>query len=120
MSDHTFISPMPTFETALRRVRERTRPLWRCTRCSSGLMQAVGADAPRPGLWRVRRHCPDCGRVDVVEAGTLALDAFDEELLAGHEELLAAYRRISELTMREDVERIVAALRADAIQPFDF
>ncbi len=81
---------------------------------------AVGADAARPGRWRVRRRCPECGRHDVVEAGTLAVDAFDDELLAGHEDLLAAYRRISELTMREDAERIVTALRADAIQPFDF
>jgi len=116
----TFTRPMPTFATALRRVRERGRPLWRCTRCDSELMQAVGADAPRPGLWRVKRRCPECGRHDMVEAGVHALDAFDEQLLAGHEELLSAYRRISGLTMREDAERIVAALRADALQPFDF
>jgi hypothetical protein len=50
----------------------------------------------------------------------VAADRIDEELEQGAETLLRDLKRLSEANMLDDLERLVAALSADALLPMDF
>jgi hypothetical protein len=72
--------------------------------------------APIEGL----HVCVDC---DSTGGGVFEqdlLDEFDEELDRGMEELAADLGRLARSNMAEDVDRFIAAMKADAIQPMDF
>jgi hypothetical protein len=91
-----------------------------CTECESKLVYPTDWDEEGPDKWYVELHCPNC---DWTGGGVFEqelLDEFDEELDRGMEELAADLGRLARANMAEDVDRFVAALRADAIQPMDF
>ena len=59
-------------------------------------------------------------RIVLPSGKTIEVVSFDEELDRGMEELAADLGRLARANMADDVDRFVAALNADAIQPMDF
>lgn len=106
-------------EPAPNRIADRSLHI--CPECESPLVQPtcweqVG-DRTR---WRVWRRCPECewsceSVHDVVE-----IDAFDEQLDAGANELADELRSLEHANMRTMVETFVVALGDDLIGPDDF
>jgi hypothetical protein len=90
-----------------------------CRGCRLPLVQPERVVAERSS-WRVYLRCPSCRWTaeELLDEETLKL--FDEELERGTQELIVAMRQVTEVNMREYVERFVSALHADAIVPGDF
>jgi hypothetical protein len=91
-----------------------------CADCDSRLVYPTDWEEEGPDKWFVELHCPNC---DWTGGGIFEqdlLDEFDGELDRGMEELAADLGRLARANMADDVDRFVAALNADAIQPMDF
>lgn len=91
-----------------------------CIDCTSNLVYPTDWEEEGPDKWYVELHCPNC---DWTGGGVFEqdlLDEFDEELDRGMEELAADLSRLARANMADDVDRFIAALDADAIQPMDF
>ena len=97
-----------------------TAALHVCPTCESTLVYPVDWAPADRRRWRVDLRCPDCewngGGVYAQEI----VDAFDEELDRGTEELLGDLTRSSRTNMEEEVDRFIAALHAGWILPEDF
>ena len=91
-----------------------------CIECSSELVYPISWEEAGPENWTVLLHCPNCA---VYREGVFAqttVEAFDEELDRGAEALERDYRRLLDANMRDEIDRFVGALTADAILPEDF
>lgn len=95
-------------------------PLHRCGECDSALVYPLEWAEAGPERWKVTLRCPNCW---TTRSGTFAqdmVDAFDQELDEGVEALVRNLTELARANMADDVERLAAALRADAILPEDF
>ncbi len=98
----------------------RQEELHVCLQCASTLVYPVHWEEAGPQSWSVTLHCPNC---DLYRDGVFAqttVEAFDEELDRGQDDLLRDYQKLAQSNMAEEVERFVGALDADAILPEDF
>jgi hypothetical protein len=68
----------------------------------------------------VTLHCPNCGGDREGVFGQAAVDAFDEMLDRGSDELARDYRRLVRANMETEIERFAAALEVGALLPEDF
>ena len=96
------------------------RDLHVCPECSSDLVYPVQWEEASRDSWHILLRCPDC---EWSESGVFPqgqCDRFDDELEAGTEALTRDFKRLVTANMAEEIERFIAALDADAIQPFDF
>lgn len=91
-----------------------------CPACASHLVAPVAWDQAGPREWAVTIQCPNCEWWDADVYDEATVERFDEELDRGTEALVRDLLRLIRANMEEDVERFVAALRADAILPEDF
>ena len=91
-----------------------------CPHCRSVLVKPVHANEPAAGVWDLTLRCPECERFMDVRCDTAGLQRYEEELGAGLESLQRELTTQARLNFAEDVERFVAALRADAVFPMDF
>ena len=91
-----------------------------CIECASELVYPVRWEEAGPENWTVLLHCPNCA---VYREGVFAqatVEAFDEALDRGADALERDYTRLVDANMRDEIERFVGALAADAILPDDF
>jgi hypothetical protein len=91
-----------------------------CGVCSSELVQPIQWQEAGPAHWSVTLRCPDCGEEREGTFAQDAVDAFDEVLDRGCEELASDYRRLVRANMASEVECFTSALAAGAILPEDF
>jgi hypothetical protein len=91
-----------------------------CPECASSLVAPVAWEQAGPREWAVTIQCPNCEWWDADVFGEAAVERFDEELDRGTEALVRDLLRLMRANMEDDVERLVAALDADAILPEDF
>jgi hypothetical protein len=96
-----------------------TAPL-SCPVCHSRLLQLLDAEPHLPGGWDVLLECPECWSLIEEHLDDHEVDDFDREFDEGTRQLVEELRRLTAEHMREDVDRFLAALEADAIQPMDF
>ena len=99
--------------------RER-RELHVCPSCGSNLGYPVRWSEADRDHWHVTLRCPSC---EYVEEGTFhqeLADRFDEELERGAQAIVRDLRRLTRANMAEEIDRFIAALDVDAIQPMDF
>ena len=94
--------------------------LHRCRGCRSELVYPVRWGEARQGTWQVTLRCPECEAVREGVFEQSAVDAFDEELEAGSDALIADLCILTRANMTAEGERFFAALAADAILPEDF
>jgi hypothetical protein len=91
-----------------------------CLECESGLVYPMEWEEADSENWSVLLHCPNC---DLFREGVFCQDtveAFDEQLDRGVEQLAGDYRRLMRANMAEEVQRFIGALHAGAIAPEDF
>ncbi len=91
-----------------------------CPQCASSLVAPVAWEQAGPHEWAVTIQCPNCEWWDADVFDEDTVERFDEELDRGTEALVRDLLRLIRANMEDDVERFVAALRADAILPEDF
>lgn len=91
-----------------------------CERCDSRLVQPDWWEETAGGSWRVGLRCPDCEHRREGIYSQSVVDAYDERLNEGSDELGAAYRRMVRDNLVAEMERFSGALRAGAILPEDF
>jgi DNA-directed RNA polymerase subunit RPC12/RpoP len=99
---------------------ERKQGLHVCPECASELVQPEWWEEAEGLAWRVGLRCPECEHRHEGTYAQAAVDAFDERLNDGSDELLAAYRRVLRENLAEELERFSGALHAGAILPEDF
>ena len=91
-----------------------------CPGCESILVQPVNWHEQGDGHWNVELRCPECewwGRDSYSQAD---VDAYDEELDRGGQELIEDLRALTRANMEEEADRFAAALASDSILPEDF
>ena len=98
----------------------RSLPLHICPECDSDLVYPVSWEERGGDAWSVERRCPECEWRAVGEFGQDEVEIFDDALNDGTEAVLMALRDTSRRNMEDDVERLIAALNDDLIQPMDF
>jgi len=104
------------------RTETKTEPgLHVCPECGSGLVQPTRWEqAERRNHWRLWRRCPECEwRSDGIH-GEREIDAYDEALDDGAEELAAELEALEREGMREIAAAFTRALEADLITADDF
>jgi hypothetical protein len=91
-----------------------------CIECASELVYPVRWEEAGPENWTVLLHCPNCA---VYREGVFAqatVEALDEAIDRGADALERDYKRLVDANMRDEIDRFVGALAADAILPDDF
>jgi hypothetical protein len=68
----------------------------------------------------VALRCPNCEWHGSGVFSQELVDWFDEQLDHGTDALVRDLKRLTRANMQEEIDRFVAALRADAILPEDF
>jgi len=99
---------------------ERKQGLHACPACESELVQPEWWEEAGDGAWRVALRCPECEHRHAGVYAQSAVDAYDERLDDGADELTAAYRRLVRENLAYELERFAGALQADALLPEDF
>jgi hypothetical protein len=92
-----------------------------CPACSSALVQPVAweQDGDRRG-WLVSRRCPECGWAGESVHNEVEIDAFDEQLDLGAQELAGQLRAMEHANMSDSADAFIRALRGDLIGADDF
>jgi hypothetical protein len=92
-----------------------------CPECGSCLVQATSWEQveDRSG-WRVWRRCPECEWAGQSLHGEDAIDAFDQQLDLGSQELVGELRTMEHANMSELAATFVFALDNDLIGADDF
>jgi hypothetical protein len=92
-----------------------------CPGCESSLVQPTRWEqAGDRGHWRLWRRCPECGWHQDAVHGEREIDAYDEELDAGTQELSGVLKRLERENMENLAAAFALALDADLITAEDF
>lgn len=92
-----------------------------CPACSSALVQPVTwqQDGDRRA-WLVSRRCPECGWTGESLHNEVEIDAFDEQLDLGAQELADQLRSMEHANMSDSADSFIGALHRDLIGADDF
>jgi hypothetical protein len=91
-----------------------------CPVCSCELVQPHDwAEAP-DASWHMTLECPNCGWLETGTYSPSEVEALEEHLDAGVEEMIGDLRRLTRANMLLEVDRFTAALEHDLILPEDF
>lgn len=112
--------PVPGFRPGQRAGTRSIEQLHVCPRCSSHLVQPTKWSPLDSRRWRVELRCPDCGWRGGGAYEQRVLDRFDEMLDVGTQALVDSLEELERANMEEDVQRFLAALKANRILPEDF
>jgi hypothetical protein len=96
------------------------RELHVCPECESDLVYPTTWEEADERHWSVTLRCPNCEWFEQGVYSQDECDRFDDHLEAGTDALTRDFKRLMAANMAEEIDRFVAALDADAIQPMDF
>ncbi len=100
---------------------EPVRALHLCPECGSNLVQPTcWEQAGDRAHWRIWRRCPECEWSCKDVHGEREIDAFDEQLDLGAQELTDELKALEHYNMTATTEAFAAALAADLISADDF
>jgi hypothetical protein len=102
------------------RVERSTQGMHACPECSSELVQPVNWHEQGGGDWHVELRCPECEWWGTGTYSQSEVDAYDEELDRGGQELIEDLRALTRANMEEEADRLALALSSDSILPEDF
>ncbi|HSD81649.1 MAG TPA: hypothetical protein VLB47_13350 [Solirubrobacteraceae bacterium] len=91
-----------------------------CGRCASHLVYPLDWEEAGPRHWEVTLRCPECHDVATGVYDQATVDRFDAILDEGTDVVVRDLKRLMRANMEDEVERFVAALRANAVLPEDF
>lgn len=92
----------------------------RCPVCGGTLVYPVDWDRSGPASWKLDLRCPECETRREVTLGRASVDQLNRELYLGAQALARDADRMMRRNFEDEVDRIVAALEHDLIQPMDF
>jgi hypothetical protein len=97
-----------------------THDLHVCPQCRSELVYPMSWAEAGEKAWELDLRCPNCEweHTDVYEQ--TIVEALDEVLDDGTQALVGDLKSLVRANMEAEVDRFIAALRADAIWPIDF
>ena len=95
-------------------------PIGTCRGCESALVYPPTGRKPATDHWELTLRCPECESVTTGVFDQPLVEAFEEQLDLGTEQLVADLRRLAQANMEDAVTRFASALEADAILPMDF
>jgi hypothetical protein len=97
------------------------RSLHICPECGSNLVQPVSWQQEEQRYhWRVWRRCPECEWACEAVHDEVAIDAFDEQLDLGSQELTNELRALEHANMSEMAAAFIHAIDRDLITADDF
>jgi len=96
------------------------RELHICRECESELVYPTEWEEAGPECWRVALRCPNCEWDATGVFPQELVDAFDEKLDDGTEQVVNDLKRLMHANMSEEIDRFAAALDAGALLPEDF
>ena len=97
------------------------RSLHICPRCGSKLVQPVSwQQEEKRCQWRVWRRCPECEWACEAVHDEVAIDAYDEQLDLGSQELANELRALEHANMSAMAESFIHAINGDLITADDF
>jgi hypothetical protein len=91
-----------------------------CPECTSILVQPIKWHEQGDGYWNVELRCPECEWWGRESFSQDEVDAYDEELDRGGQELIEDLRALTQANMEEEADRFGLALANDRILPEDF
>ena len=91
-----------------------------CRECRAELVYPTQWEEAGPESWRVSLRCPNCEWTATGVFFQNVVDAFDERLDEGTEQLVTDLKQLMHANMSEEIDRFVAALDAEALLPEDF
>ena len=100
--------------------RHPTRELHICAECDCELVYPIHWEEAGPENWRVSLRCPNCEWHATGIFSQDVVDAFDERLDEGTEQLVSDLKQLMHANMSEEIDRFVSALDAEALLPEDF
>jgi hypothetical protein len=100
--------------------QQTERELHFCPECESDLVYPTTWEEADENHWSVSLRCPNCEHYEQGVYSQDECDRFDDHLEAGTDALTRDFKRLMAANMAEEIDRFVAALDADAIQPMDF
>ena len=95
-------------------------PIGTCRGCESGLVYPLDWQEAGDDHWELTLRCPECESVTTGIFNQPLVEAFEEQLDVGTEQLVTDLRRLAQANMEDAVSRFAEALEADAILPMDF
>jgi hypothetical protein len=110
----------PAADHAQPQIEREERDLHMCPDCESDLVYPTTWEEADERHWSVSLRCPNC---EYAEQGVFSqdeCDRFDDHLESGTDALTRDFKRLMAANMAEEIDRFIAALDADAIQPMDF
>jgi hypothetical protein len=110
----------PAADRVQPQIEREERDLHVCPDCDSDLVYPTTWEEADERHWSVSLRCPNC---EYAEQGVFSqdeCDRFDDHLESGTDALTRDFKRLMAANMAEEIDRFVAALDADAIQPMDF
>jgi hypothetical protein len=91
-----------------------------CPECKSELVQPIAWAEAEGSKWELTLRCPNCLRYSEGIYEHEQVERFEEKLDEGLAAILRDLQRLTHANMADQVDRFVAALRADLILPEDF
>ena len=91
-----------------------------CPVCGSRLVYPVDWERSGDAAWTLQLRCPECETRREVTIGRASVEHINRELYHGAQAMAHEAARMTRRNFEDEVERIVAALERDLIQPMDF
>jgi hypothetical protein len=101
-------------------VPNKTGELHICGHCASTLVYPTAWEEASGDAWTLTLRCPECERRTEGVWSQGVVERFDEELDHGTQMIVRDLKQLTHANMQDEVERFIAALRADQIWPIDF
>ena len=92
----------------------------KCPVCGGTLVYPVDWDRAGPASWTLDLRCPECELRREVTLGRASVEQLNRELYFGAQALAREADHLTRRNFEDEVDRIVAALERDLIQPMDF
>jgi ribosomal protein S27E len=92
----------------------------KCPVCGGSLVYPTDWDRSGPSAWTLELRCPDCETRREVTLGRASVEQLNRELYFGAQALAREADQMIRRNFEDEVDRIVAALERDLIQPMDF
>jgi hypothetical protein len=91
-----------------------------CPICDSELVQPVAWEETPDARWELTLSCPNCWWSGDGIYDREQVQEFEDELDEGLADMLRDLQRLAQANMTDEIERFVAALKADHVLPEDF
>jgi len=113
-------NPSEQYASAIPAVPQSETAIHVCGSCGCTMVQPVEWHQLSSGCWQILLRCPGCEWSGTGVFTADEVDAFDEQLEQGTDQLIADLHVLAQANFEAEIEQFSAALAADLIRPEDF